>query len=251
MAFETQVSKEFKKYMGVGRVKVVAVNPSLKQLNDLGIQFKEEPVYLKDDAEGIKQINFNFWTKATVNGAEVVTPIKLSVKNKVSVSSAGKTEYINAKGENQWTESAPTKTDYFDPIGCRKAFVGETALIGFIKNWLNVRKGGNANLSLEPMFKGNFAELKDLTSNNDIYVLYMVADEKYQNVYSRYFVRGFVSEGDAQEQFKRFIQKQTDSGYEPKEDYTIELQEWSGVSPDSEMTPAPIKEDDPSNTLPF
>ncbi len=251
MAFETQVSKEYKKYMGVAKVKIVAVNPSLKQLNDLGIQFKEEPIYLKDDAEGIKQINFNFWAKAQVNGSDVVTPIKLSVKNKPSVSTTGKKEYINAKGENQWTESAPTKTDYFDPTGCRPAMVGETALIGFLKTWLNVRKGGTASLDLVPMFKNNFSELKDLVSNNDIYCLLLVADEKYQNVYSKYFVRGFVSELDAQEQFRKHIQKQTDSGYEPKEDYTIELQEWSGVSPDSEMTPAPFKDQIPGSELPF
>lgn len=252
MAFETQVSKEYKKYMGVAKVKIVAVNPNLKQLNDLGIQFKEEPVYLKDDSEGVKQINFNFWTRTQVNGVDVVTPIKMSVKNKISKSVNGlKTEYINARGENQWAESAPTKTDYFDPTGCRPAFVGESALIGLLKTWLNVRKGGTASLDLAPMFKGNFAELKDLVSNNDMYVLLLVADEKYQNVYTKYFVRGFVSEDDAQQQFRKYIQKQADAGYEPKEDYTIELKEWSGVSPDSEMTPAPFKEQAPQDKLPF
>lgn len=251
MAFETQVSKEFKKFMGVNKVKVVAVNPSLKQLNEMGVSFKEEPVYIKDDADGVKQINFNFWTKAEINGNEVLVPIKLFVKNKESISGTGKVEYINDNGENQWTESAPTKTNYFDPIGCRKALVGETALIAFLKNWLNVRKGGKASLNIPAMFKGNFAELKELISNNDIYVLYTVADEKYQNVYSKFFVRGFVPESDAQSKFREYIQKQTDSGYEPKEDYTIELQEWSGVSPDSEMTPAPEKEQEEGSELPF
>lgn len=253
MAFDSQVSVEYKKYMGVGRVKIVAVNPNLNALKTLGVQFKDEPVYSKVDEAGVKQINFNFWTKAQIDGKDVLSPIKMFVKDKISESSAGKIEFINDRGENQWVAKgeSPSETQYFAMANPRQAYVGETALISLLKSWMNVRKGGTASIKLEPMFKGNFSELKDLVSNNDLYVMYMIADEKYQNIYSRYFVRGFVSQEDAETQFKNYIQKQTDSGYAPKEDYTITLQEWSGVMPDNELAPPTMNEQVPGSDLPF
>ena len=249
MAFESNNAVEFKKYVGVNKVKVIALNPTLEELNKLGIMFKTEPVYFGKDDNGVDFIDFVFWTES-INDASLKTSIKFTVKNEASVSSkTGKTEYINKLGQNQWVEGSAQNTQYFDAsAGAKPAFVGETDLITFMKNWLNVKRGGEATIDLAKAFKdGNISELKSITSNNGIWVMFTVSQGKYQNILSKFIVRGFVSEEDAKGHFDKYAKKQSEAGYPIYGDYSINFKEWSEEAPDEDKN---FKED-PDNELPF
>lgn len=237
MAFESNSSVEFKKYTGVNKVKVIAINPTLKELNDLGIQFKTEPVYISKDDNGVDQIDFVFWTEC-YGKEDVKTPIRFTVKNTVNVGrNSGKTEWINSLGQNNWTDSEPVNSDYFDTSKSpKKALVGESDLISFMKNWLNVKRGGEAAIDFAKVFKdGDISDLKGLTNNNAIWVMFTVAQGKYQNILPRFVVRGFVEESDAKQYFEKYAQKQSDAGYPIYGDYSIDFKEWSEETPDSDM----------------
>lgn len=245
MAFETQESKSYKKYTGVNKVKVVAINPTLEELNKLGVGFKEEPVYIREAVDDKpKSVTVNFWTKLTVDGEDVLTPVKFFVSDKIEKSErTGKTNFINELGQNQWSES-PMETQYFEVKGVREAYVGEVSLINFMKNWLNVRKGGKATLDVTKLLAGDFSELKAINSDNNIYQLFTVYNDQYQNIWNGFIVRGFVDIEDAKEKFKIAIDKQKEAGYPLKEDWSIEFKEWVADQPD-------MDEQAPEDELPF
>lgn len=245
MAFETQESRSYKKYTGVNKVKVVAINPTLQELNDLGVGFKEEPVYIREaDADKPKSVTINFWTKITVDKEDILTPVKFFISDTIHKSErTGKINFINDLGQNQWAET-PSETQYFELKNVREALVGEVALINFMKNWLNVRSGGTATLDVTKLIAGDFSELKSIVSDNNIYQLFTVYNGQYQSIWNGFIVRGFVDIEDAKEKFKIATNKQKDAGYPLKEDYSIEFKEWVPEQPDFE-------EQVPGDDLPF
>lgn len=228
MGFESNESKDFKKFVGVTRVKVLTINPTLKELNAIGVNFKDEPVYSGTTQDGKKYVSVNFWVKDD----KITTPIKFIIKPEIQLNKNGSPQLIDKFG-------LIDSFDGFDTSSARQAYVGESELISFIKNWINVKKGGEATLDIQKILKGDFSELKQLGSANGIWCLATVANNKYQNIYSRFFIRGWVSEEEAKDKFLKHINKKKDDGYPLKDAYSIDYKEYSEVTPDDEVASTP------------
>jgi|TARA_R110000787_G_C13364618_1_gene440328 hypothetical protein len=174
-------------FSGLTNVKVVAVNPTMVELNELGVNIKTEPAY--SGTHGLED-----WSKVSIWLANEDGNFKLDLflKNKFKESKTGKFQWINNVGQSSWSLDAPVY-DWFGKEGMRKAYDGETTLIDFTKAWANVSNGGNVYYdTMDKIAQGDVAEIKELVnalSSNQVRVLIGVKDAKYQGIYTGYFGR--------------------------------------------------------------
>ena len=245
---ETQ--KVFNLYTGIGKAKVLAINPNLEELNKLGFNFTNEPEYLTTDENGVQKLKLQFFIQ-NPDKEDLKTNITLFLENKDRVNQAGdKFEIINNLGQSTWAvtvEEAIEKTNakgekWFSEKGARIAKVGEVGLINLLINWVNVKPGDEVSLDTlnDIISKGNVKELKDILSmykDNIFKVLYKVrdaGDKQYQTVDSNAFDRGFKRVDDY-----KFVEKyntnQQKQGKEIKDTWTYEFQVYNHkpVTPDT------------------
>jgi hypothetical protein len=174
---------------GVIDVTIVAVNPTLKELNDLGIQFKTEPEYLGVTDDGEKKVRLDFWVKPSIEGMGL-TKHTFFLENRSKLSSTNKHQYINAQCQSTWAESQDAITaDWFKLDGVRKSLNGEVDLMEFLKNFTAVQKIEFDDISR--LFNGNYSELRDLikTCKNKVQLLF-TENKGYQSTYNRFSMRG-------------------------------------------------------------
>ena len=174
-------------FSGVTNVKVIAVNPTMVELHALGINVKQEPNYtIEFSGEAYNKIVF--WLANKDNNFK----LEILMQNKPKVSQSGKFQWMNNIGQSTWSEEAPTY-DWWKPEGQRKAYTGEETLINFVKAWANVASGDEVYFeTMKDIASGKLTELKALIktlSNNEVRVLVGVKDDKYQQVYTKYFGR--------------------------------------------------------------
>ena len=184
-------------YTGIAPVKVVAVNPTLQELHDLGIKVKEEPSYSvtfsKDDGTDREFAKVVFWVEHAEPNFK--TKVEFLVQNTPRANKdGGKFQWVNNKAQFSWGATSPAEVyDWFKDEGVRKAFVGEDALISFVRAWANVGNDGDCYLdTMAKIVTGDVTELKQLVSalaENKLRVLLGVKDEKYQQVYLKHFGR--------------------------------------------------------------
>lgn len=246
----TETQKVFNLYTGVGKAKVLAINPSLQELTNLGFNFTNEPEYFTTDEEGNKKLKLQIFIQNTEK-PDLKTNITFFLENKNRVNKDGdKFEFINSKGQSTWAKSkdeAVNRTNakgekWFSSEGAREAKVGEVALINFIANWANVKPGDEISLeTIEDIVnKGNVKELKDILNickDNEVRVLFKVRDtgeKQYQTVDSNVFDRGF-KRNDDYKVFTKYAESQTKAGYEIKDIWTYEFKVYNHVpvSPDT------------------
>ena len=202
---QSEGSFEKKLYTGIAKVKVIAINPTLKELNALGINFKTEMVY-----PGEGRCKVVIWTENSVMGK---VPNTFWINNPAK-SASGKDQYIDKYGKSQWVEKKEDlKPTYevngqtftsIDIASARIAYGGEVDLINFILNWADVQKDkitkepGECRLeTMSKIVKGDVTELVQLfssVSNNSVWVGFTVRDGQYQSFYSRTFDRGWAKE---------------------------------------------------------
>ena len=221
---KTQESKEasegFKKYVGLASCHVLAVNPNKAKLDELmGYESQNDPEYLKEDDQG-KQAIITFIVKTdpeTNNGIEITQRATITLRPQPAYNKdQTKVQVIDQYGNYTWadveTAKASGKIEHATKLDkYRMAYVGECALVDFLKKYLNVpdaydykngawvkKEGGKADegiFTLEKIkdyFKGDFSELKEaiaLQPNNKIKLLFGVRtnDEgkQYQAVCTR------------------------------------------------------------------
>lgn len=179
-------------YTGIAPVKVIAVNPTLLELEALGINMKSEPEYKVTFTDQEYQ-KISFWVEHT--DPDFKTRVEILMQPQIRVNKDGdKSMWANNRGQITWSATDPsTQYDWYSSEGVRKAYVGEDVLIDFIKAWANVSNGGECYLeSIDKIVQGDVIELKQLVSvltENRVRVLLGVKDEKYQNVYTKHFGR--------------------------------------------------------------
>lgn len=161
-----QVSAEeggsYKKYIGVGSVNVLAVNPSKAKLSEIyGRDTDNEPVYVKEiesgeDKHKVAQARIDFIVKAadTCMDAQgqpidLTTRVTFFLNNERRVSTkSGKIQVIDKYGRTQWvTESQLANHEIpldkngnplnLDP-DYRPVFSGEEDLTNFLRAFLNI-----------------------------------------------------------------------------------------------------------------
>lgn len=179
-------------YTGIAPVKVVAVNPTQAELEELGVNLKSDPQYTVTLSEQEYQ-KVTFWVKH--ESPDLMTRVEILLQDQIRTNKAGdKSMWTNNRGQISWSDTNPAdKYDWYSAEGARKAYVGEDTLLEFIKAWANVSNGGDCYLeTIGNIVKGDMSELKSLVSalsENRVRVLLGVKDQKYQNVYTKHFGR--------------------------------------------------------------
>lgn len=176
-----------KLYSGLSNFNVIAVNPTLNELHDLGIMLKSEPNYYVEFS-GEEYFKLTFWIK----NEDLTTRFEILMNNKPRVSQSGKHQYLNNAGQSTWSNDAPTY-DWWKTDGTRHAFTGEETLVNFVKAWANVANGDDVYFeSIDKIVRGDVAEVKALVkvlASNQVRLLIGVKDGKYQSVYTKVFGR--------------------------------------------------------------
>ena len=192
MAIQSNASTEevvggLKTFSGLTNVNVIAVNPTMAELHAMDINVKQEPNYdISFSDQNYKKIVF--W----VANDDGNFKLEILMNNTHKVSQSGKNQWINNIGQSTWSEDAPTY-EWWKTEGQRKAYTGEETLINFTKAWANVASGDDVSFTtIDAIVNGDVAEIKALItalSGNQVRVLIGVKDDKYQQIYTKYFGR--------------------------------------------------------------
>ncbi len=192
MAIQSNASTEevvggIKTYSGLTNVNVTAVNPTMSELHAIDIKVKSEPNY-KVTIGDEDYTKLAFWLK----NADGNFKLEILMQPKLRQSQTGKYQWMNNVGQSTWSEEAPTY-EWWKTEGQRQAFTGEETLINFVKAWANVASGDDVSFdTIDNIVKGDLGELRSLISqlkHNQVRILIGVKDDKYQQVYTKYFGR--------------------------------------------------------------
>jgi hypothetical protein len=197
MAIATNKSEEdvvggINLYYGIAPMQVVAINPTLDELNSLGVNTKRDPEYAIE-LSGEKYTKLSFWVRHA--SPDITTRVEILMKDTPRTSKDGsKFMWVNNRGQITWCEDNPSsKYDWFKAEGERKAYSGEDVLLNFIKAWGNVSSNGDCYLeTIDKIVKGDVTELKklvDALQDNRVRILLGVKDGKYQQTYTKHFGR--------------------------------------------------------------
>lgn len=188
---EVEVAGGVQLFTGIFPFSVVAVNPTLAELQDMGIQAKKDPDYTVtiQDQEYNKVV---FWCKNPDKDFLVKFEVLMQPNPRQSKDGA-KFMWVNNIGQTTWSADVPAYDWWKNPEQSRKAYVGEDALINFTKAWANVANGGEVSFdTIDAIAKGDVKELREyvkILGANQLRLLIGVKDGKYQVVYNRHFGR--------------------------------------------------------------
>lgn len=235
-------------YTGVSAVKVLGINPTLAQLQELGFKSEKEPEYTFIDAKD--DVTRKVRIDIIIGNEKFKTKFAIFLADKNRIDNKGeKYEIVNDFGQSTWAPSVQEALDkigkggnkWFKPDGARIAKMGEVQLITFLRDWANtgIDEVGKID-NFDALFKGNFSELQSYVktlSNNTIYILATVKDGKYQSAYTGLFVRTQFSQRTAENKFSTHIADQKKAGYPLKEAYSINFKEYDGsaIEPDVDV----------------
>ena len=240
MAIQSNASTEevvggIKTYSGLTNVTVKAVNPTMEELHAIDINVKTEPNYTVEFS-GESYNKVVFWLANTDGNFK----LEILMQNKPKVSQNGKNQWMNAIGQSTWSEEAPSY-EWWKKEGERKAFTGEETLINFVKAWANVASGDEVTFDTMPAIaNGDLTEIKALVAaltTNEARVLIGVKDDKYQQVYTKYFGRVKPQRDDL------FIKALNDDYGSFNADFNADLKWGTHVSTAGLVSPDTIKEE--------
>lgn len=218
---------DFKRYIGVGTVKVVAINPTKDELNKLtGRELENEIDYLgKDEELDCKTARIDIWLKLEPelnNGIESFEKHSIFIKKSARYNKDNtKIQVINKYGQTMWALIEDFKSKnwsdlptWFENADIRPTFIGEEELISLIKVYLNIpsvswkdgkgvvkyianREDAEAQLeNYNKYFEGNFKELQELVKlfpDNIFKACFGVKltddGKEYQTIYGKMFLK--------------------------------------------------------------
>ena len=187
-------------WTGLAECKVIAINPTMKELNDIGIPASQEPDYLGKNDDGKTKARIDFWLE--IQG-ETQTKTKMSIwlEDELRTSGAGKPQWINKYGKTGWAASIEENLEWFLQDGARQAYKSEEDMLKFFQAYLNViyntkdKQYDECQIDDMPaIFNGNFSELQSIIRiqpTNTVRVLLgaKVTDDGkvYQQVHNKFF----------------------------------------------------------------
>ena len=241
MAIQSNASTEevvggIKTFSGITNVNVIAVNPTMAELHAMDINVKQEPSYdVAFSDQEFKKIAF--WL-ANEDGN---FKLEILVNSTHKASKTGKFQWLNNVGQSTWSADAPSY-EWWKSDGQRKAYTGEETLINFVKAWANVASGDEVYFdSMPAIANGTLAEITNLVkalSTNEVRVLIGVKDDKYQQVYTKYFGRVKPQRDDL------FIRALNDDYGSFNADFNADLKWGTHVSSATLVSPDTIEEDE-------
>lgn len=191
-----RASSVVKNFVGLGAVKLVAVNPNKKELEVLlGRDLERDPDYsIKEDQNGVKTRPLSLWFE---NSEGKIISERLYMGNKpITTKDGDKFKFINALGQISYfsptaedIQNNPKVNKWYKPNGMRKLLLGEDILYQTLQaftrydaraegaNWMEVMN--NIKLTGEEIYGGNFDGLKKFAqyiqdNNNQLIVLHAV-----------------------------------------------------------------------------
>lgn len=179
-------------YVGIAPMQVVAINPSLAELNSIGINAQVEPQYTDVSIGGDTYNKLTFWIKCLEPA--FTTRFDVLVKPEFRLAKSGKQQWCNSVGQFAFADGKASEAyEWFKSDGERQAYVGEETLMSFIKAYANVANGDECAFeTIDRIMAGDVAEIKQLVnalSENRVRLLLGVKDGKYQQVYTKHFGR--------------------------------------------------------------
>jgi len=187
--------------IGVGEVKVLAINPSTEEYSSvLGIELKEDSKateYLGESKDNNTTLRLDIWVENVKTKER--DKITYFLENKERVNKDGtKKQYINQEGACSWADDPNNLPDWFKKREYRVAYNGEEELHNFLRTWLgklDVREKGELLLEWKPLMKGNVKELTSMLGSEyetNVVVLYTVKSQEkegetknYQSIYNK------------------------------------------------------------------
>ena len=244
---DTSVSG-IKRYFGVASVKVLAVNPTMKEWNDItGGNIQKEPEYITTDTEGTKQARITLLVqtdpKHTVGNIETILPVTFWFRKlPIQGSQSGKYQIIDKYGRTAWAtkeeienkqipqyKNGPANID----SDYRKIVSGEEAFTNFLKARLNIPaisyvKNGQIVAHPNPsecearldgilkIFDGDFSEIKTILNyqkDNYSKMLFGVKTTPEGKEYQDVFMGCFLTNGNQNyTRFAKALAEYTNSG---------------------------------------
>lgn len=172
-----EVVKNYKQIYGIAPFKVLTVNPTMEELNAIGVNAQNEPNYIGD------KTRIEIWCQSVLNAEPVVGSPDKSLKelgiekqlvSKMSVfisneqkSNSDKTKYvwINNYGQvlSAPTGSSPSQS-WWKKQGERIAREGEIELIRFIRAWVNASPSTDEVFidDWDKLMAGNVSEIREI-----------------------------------------------------------------------------------------
>ena len=196
-------------YTGLTNVKVTAINPTKDMLIGMGINAQKDPQYLTVEND-TQKMRVDFYLAHQTMNLSKALKVSFWLENRTRTNQSNtKEQWVNKFGTFAWNASVGTVPNYtwFSTEGARKAYVGEEALINFIKAWANVDQNSQAILDdMTKLFTGDASEIHTLHAgikDNQVKVLIGVKDGKYQDVYTKFFQRPYINNT---EQWKKALE---------------------------------------------
>lgn len=246
----SQSSAIFRRFVGIGAMKVVATNPTMDEWNKItGGNVQKEPEYVTTNAEGIKQARVTLLLqtdpKRTIGEIDTIIPVTFWFsKTPVQGSQSGKYRIIDKYGQCAWATKEEIEAKKIPQYSNGPANIdadyrllirGEEEFTNFLRAYLSVpnprifNKTTNAwevnpHLdecearidNIKKIFDGDFKEIKSIISlrpNNHCKILFGVKTTEDGKEYQDVFTGVFVSERNPNNTvFAKELKKQTDLG---------------------------------------
>ncbi len=213
MSFNTG-GNDGSKLIGINTFQVLAINPSIEQLTQMGIKTDNFKGYVNEEKE---QVRFDVW----VNRKDIPFPVKLNFwLGKPKESSKGTWQYVDKFGKSTWaandkelrnkdyssTNSNNETYNWFDVDSARKAYQGEVAigksemaLTEFMRMalWIPMSREGRID-NPEAFFKGDFSEVQGYIPNmHEIILALGVENDKYYKIYPKAGASTYAKKGSS------------------------------------------------------
>lgn len=184
MAVTTQKREDnFKKFVGFVEGDVIAVNPTMDELNSMGFNVDKEPEYLKEVDDIEKDADGNEISKKTINQLTIAFYIKnkkapfqifntrFFLKDKIRMNKdKTKKQYINSQGTSSWASDQSLLPEFLTKNGqtIREAYDGEADFYEFVRKWLNqadFKADYEIYFPWKDLMRGKIKEIKDLIND--------------------------------------------------------------------------------------
>lgn len=245
----TQSSTSFRRFVGVGTMKVLAVNPTMAEWNEItGGNVQKEPEYVSTNAEGVKQARITLLLqtdpKRTLDNIDTIIPITFWFsKSPIQGSQSGKYRIIDKYGQCAWATKEEIEAhkvpEYSNgpavDADYRRVVKGEEEFTNFLRAHLSISNPKIFNKTtntwetnphldecearldnIMKIFDGDFKEIKNtinLQPNNYSKMLFGVKTteegKEYQDVFMGMFLSGRSNNNTV---FAKELKKQVDLG---------------------------------------
>lgn len=267
-----------KVYLGIENFQATAVNPTMKELNDMGIPVTSEPEYVtkvkRDYGDGEKEydaVNIRIYLTNKDPKNSIKTQVNYQIVRTNHLSSTNKYKVINKYGTSTWLEQShidkgtlPGNMAWYINEDVRKAYRGEDEFIDFLRAYSNLpniklqdaedlRKKGIVKLNItdwDKIFKGDFKDIRDaimgIGDKGKVGFLLgakSLEDDKYvQTLYRKMPLKRYVKKVGENEYLKKSVTEAQEAGAYADSIFDLSNFELKEFTEEDKLTPTTADE---------